>query len=418
MSVDLDAIKRSPKLLLEIFGLEKVGAGQKCPCGSSDALSIYRKSERWNFKCHSCGKQGTAIDALVAFKGMEPAAAIKECAERLGLNNGNGNGRKFQPVAKEEGPAESSDTPDQTYPELDLDKAEDLIKKSHDNLLNNEAIQEKWMAKRGLSLEVVEKYRIGFLGDANYAGWVFPLTNHKGKLLAVKRHLEVMPPPPPGEKDKGKSRWVKSVCLGEQSAVRAFWPHPFMQAPVGSQLFNSDGASWLSRLPMNSALMAEWQQKLEFNKNALAVETMKDGKVTHPDDFTPDQLEFCFNQTWDDLGGKIQGEVLRLTPSMGQDIESGLDDWMFLCPGELKALAMISGGLSATSFTHGENTPPEVEELRCFRGRRVAVFYDEDIPKLRNGKIICTGMRWAATVAARLKLAHALEVRILTGGRK
>ena len=49
-----------------------------------------------------------------------------------------------------------------------------------------------------------------------------------------------------------------------------------------------------------------------------------------------------------------------------------------MCPGELKALAIISTGRAATSITGGENhrwTPGQVARLR---GRNIVVVFDDD----------------------------------------
>ncbi len=53
-------------------------------------------------------------------------------------------------------------------------------------------------------------------------------------------------------------------------------------------------------------------------------------------------------------------------------------DWLYLCPGELKAAAVLSAGRNATSVTTGESfrwTPAQVARLM---GRRVCIVFDDD----------------------------------------
>jgi hypothetical protein len=53
-------------------------------------------------------------------------------------------------------------------------------------------------------------------------------------------------------------------------------------------------------------------------------------------------------------------------------------EWLYLCPGELKAAAVLSAGRAATSITTGESfrwTPGAVQRLA---GRRVCVVFDDD----------------------------------------
>lgn len=53
-------------------------------------------------------------------------------------------------------------------------------------------------------------------------------------------------------------------------------------------------------------------------------------------------------------------------------------DKIYLCPGELKALAIISAGQAAVSVTGGESTKWTPELARRFHGRSVMLVYDDD----------------------------------------
>ena len=51
---------------------------------------------------------------------------------------------------------------------------------------------------------------------------------------------------------------------------------------------------------------------------------------------------------------------------------------LYLCPGELKALAVLSAGLCATSITAGEAHRWTPGHVALLNGRRVAILYDDD----------------------------------------
>jgi hypothetical protein len=76
---------------------------------------------------------------------------------------------------------------------------------------------------------------------------------------------------------------------------------------------------------------------------------------------------------------------------------------IFLCPGELKALAEISFGFPATSITGGESGIPErdVKRLKACGFATVRIVYDDDEPKKRpSGEWVSPGREWLAKVSA------------------
>lgn len=56
----------------------------------------------------------------------------------------------------------------------------------------------------------------------------------------------------------------------------------------------------------------------------------------------------------------------------------GAIDEICLCPGELKAMAILAGGQPATSVTHGEANPVPDGLLMRLKARKVAICYDPD----------------------------------------
>jgi acetyl esterase/lipase len=75
--------------------------------------------------------------------------------------------------------------------------------------------------------------------------------------------------------------------------------------------------------------------------------------------------------------------------------------WLHLCPGELKALAVLSAGLPATAITGGEAHRWTPALLAPFRGRRVCLVYDEDDAGRRfRDATVCALRGVAASVRA------------------
>lgn len=82
-------------------------------------------------------------------------------------------------------------------------------------------------------------------------------------------------------------------------------------------------------------------------------------------------------------------------PLFGVDVNK--TDPVWLCPGEFKALAVISLDLSAVGITSGEKCPDVTEELRqLLTGRQVAVVGDND----------ATGDAWARSICEQLSTAR------------
>jgi len=54
------------------------------------------------------------------------------------------------------------------------------------------------------------------------------------------------------------------------------------------------------------------------------------------------------------------------------------DEWLILCPGELKAAAFRTAGIAATSITAGESHKWTPGQVARFRGRKVMVIFDDD----------------------------------------
>jgi len=84
------------------------------------------------------------------------------------------------------------------------------------------------------------------------------------------------------------------------------------------------------------------------------------------------------------------------------------DQFLFVCPGELKALAVIGAGCEGTSITYGENahrwTPGAVARLK---GRRIVVLFDDD----------AAGHEFRDRTVEALR-CHVVELRVINLGQK
>ncbi len=95
------------------------------------------------------------------------------------------------------------------------------------------------------------------------------------------------------------------------------------------------------------------------------------------------------------------------------------NDVIFLCPGELKAAAVLSAGFRATAVTGGEGWIPPPGVLSSLAGLRVCVLYDDDPPRRKpNKEIEQTGHWWGHQMVLALREVGAVWVSAKCGGRK
>lgn len=79
--------------------------------------------------------------------------------------------------------------------------------------------------------------------------------------------------------------------------------------------------------------------------------------------------------------------------------------WLYLCPGELKALAHIANDMIATSPTAGESQAIDEESMRRLLGHRIRIEYDNDE----------AGIKWRDMMAKKCE-SFAIEIQTLTLG--
>jgi hypothetical protein len=225
--MDLNEIKRSEEMLLSELGLDRMGGGQHCPFHDDKhgSFSVYQNAGgevRW--KCHAGCGSGSIVDAVKLRRGLPSiSAAIAALGGDLGVKV------KKPPV--------------ETH--FESDRAENLIANAHRLLLSRPDLQAQWMVqKRGISLDVAKKYRIGLLENASFRewpqwvfpmAWTLPITDAEGKLLGVKLHFEVKP----GDFE-GKNLWAPLLKAADGSKPKqpcmTLWPPPENHPDCGIML--------------------------------------------------------------------------------------------------------------------------------------------------------------------------------------
>lgn len=306
--MELSQLKRDPALLLAVLGRERVGQHVRCAFHEDrhGSMSVWQGDDGvWLWKCMAGCGQGTVIDAaMLRYRCATPAEAMRVIERELGIH-----------VGRDE---------DLQEPRLDLARAERLVADAHALLMRDPELQERMLlGKRGIAdLGLVEYLRIGFAIGIHFrgwkswrpTGWVLPITDGAGKLLAVRIHQEGRRDP-----DSPKCLWAPFGLYPPHKpkhSVQTLWPPP------------------------------------EF----------------HPQ---PEKL--------------------------------------WLCPGELKALAMLGAGCPATSPTFGESSklpPREIARLRQVKPRHIMIAWDNDSAKKRaDGTPFWPGQEWRDRMLDQLRAA-------------
>src|SRR5580658_8905733 len=144
--------------LVELIGtrvpLKKAGREYKacCPFHNEKTPSFCVIPEKQFYHCFGCGAHGTALGFLMEYDRLPFPEAVEDLAARVGL-----------PVPHETGAAPDSGA-DSAVPLYEmLTTVSDFY---HASLLRNERGQ-AYAAKRGLTAETIERFRIGYAAD----GW-------------------------------------------------------------------------------------------------------------------------------------------------------------------------------------------------------------------------------------------------------
>ena len=224
-----------------------------------------------------------------------------------------------------------------------------LLDHAHKSLHDCKEVTEKWLPRRGISLQTAEAYGLGFVQRVKFAGWarevinswVIPVTDGLGEVRAVKLHREEP------EAGSPKGLWA---------------PLGTARDPISGKLRHG----YATLYPPPEPYRADWEER-------AAVREFEAG----------------------------------LARDGAELFASGDCPWLYLCGGELKALAVVGAGHWATSVTTGESftwTPGTTQRLANLR---LCIVYDDDPAGHR--------FREASLVALQ---GVAADLKAITFGRK
>lgn len=140
-----------------------------CPgCGGSDRFRVWPadRGGRGSFWCRGCGRGGDDVQLLVEFKGMSYPEAFRACG-RGDVPDG------YRPVAYRAVMSGCGPDPDRFEPraytppvETWRAKASAFVDAAHQALLSNDEVL-RYLAGRGLDLQAVKGFRLGWFGGEN-----------------------------------------------------------------------------------------------------------------------------------------------------------------------------------------------------------------------------------------------------------
>jgi DNA primase len=142
--------------IVEIIGsrvpLKKAGREYKacCPFHDEKSPSFWVSPDKQFYHCFGCGAHGTALGFLIEYDRLPFPEAVEDLATRLGI-----------PVPREA--LQANDNADATAPLYELlSKVADFY---HARLLDD-ARARAYAERRGLTTEIIERFRIGYAPDA------------------------------------------------------------------------------------------------------------------------------------------------------------------------------------------------------------------------------------------------------------
>jgi hypothetical protein len=327
-------------------------------------------------------------------------------------------------------------------PVVAQDEITPLVEGAHATLMDNWSLN-----KRGISKEVAQKYKLGLLVDEHVklssnpkAGktlielaWVLPITDDKNVIRAVKLHLEKPIKNYKGEVQKGKARWLpfgKTPAYDEATGTKplnhwdTFWPHPDTQEDLiiktDSDHASGDSGYWINKCTdgkLISALTNEYEAEILSKK----YEAISQNRMISPnEEYAIHEVVFARYRQ------RIMESVCKsntrnrddgAAPEMARKVD--YHDYVFVCPGELKALAVISAGYRACGVTTGEGRMPPQEYFDPFYGEKICILWDDDPVRVdTKGSLVCTGRQWGKSMTEHMKRAGAWDVISKTFGRK
>lgn len=481
-SPEVDAAKRDLSYFLSILGVNSDrSSNPNAPCiGCGDKTCLQYGPDKtrqgeWYWHCYKGCGNGDVIEAMVKLRGMsykdafarirtdfadrvsKPSAHTQYHSnratqhQRQGINP-SGYVAGVVPALERLGNAGQLPAPPRLERQecvIDLDRADRYVNDAHEYLLSNPDLLTKW--ERGISLETCIRHRVGFIefGKIQYApwqkpmdipaAWVLPITDEEGNLRAVKLHFEERPNW--GSRECPKLMWLpfgtvpaydntkrtedgKTIETKPVHSYLTMWPHPDTLQPQVNSDFTTDASFWIQRIP--DSLRPDWDMLVDAQRYKVAYE-----RECVVEDLSEVDIWDAQLRAFEEMKKKIFAAVLKT-----EDVDAQYDpkktkretDWssyVFICPGELKALACESAGLMATAGTGGESVIPGPSILSRFSGKKICLFGDLDPPKRildksthETRKVFCTGREWVGKWISALEPHRVTSIVTKWGGQK
>ena len=140
--------------IVELIGsrveLKKAGREYRacCPFHNEKTPSFWVSPQKQFYHCFGCGAHGTALGFLMEYDKLSFPEAIEELASRLGLE-----------VPREAGGVSAQDSAGSTQPLYDMNLR---VAKHYASVLPGDGRAKDYARRRGLTLETIEKFMIGF----------------------------------------------------------------------------------------------------------------------------------------------------------------------------------------------------------------------------------------------------------------
>jgi len=312
--------------ILTIVGLYVALSGVKglCPFHQEKTPSFFVYPETQSFYCFGCREGGDAIRFLQSVEGWTFREALTWLAERAGIDlpddPGDGKARTAHRSQRcPGGPlAVPRERPEPIEPVPDRERLERLLIAARAGLEGPEA--QPAIERRGIPAGTLRQYGVGFRQQLCFEKW-------PGWELGPAWLLPIC-------RSDGEILGVKVHREDPADGPKAIW------APLGRKTDPRTAKArngWATLWPP-----PEWALDAEDERAGL--------------------LEYC--------GG--------LSRAKAEALSGWRDTCLYLCPGELKALAVLGAGKKATAITGGEShrwTPGQIARLRT---HRLVILFDDD----------------------------------------
>jgi len=328
----LHAAKCDGPKLFALLGIEKPGPHCRCPFHEdhSPSMSVWQAdSGEWAYSCKACSAGGSIVDAYSTINGSSTGdtikAVLREATSTLMLSeppDADADPNKYQEKSNEKPNTKSGAKANASTipPRPDSRRLDNLIAASVAHLAAHPELFGIG-TKRGLTAEVCGRFQVGHLPALTFREW-------GSRELCDTWILPILLP------DGSDYCAIKLHSDNPGRAPKCGW------APFGTMPFEKPRHGMNTWFPHPAELLAPVATGHGPSVPSSAI------RAGHP---------------WEVAAGD------------GREI--------YICPGELKALAIMSAGWPALSLTGGEAAKVTKEMIATFApltGRRLVLLYDDD----------------------------------------